>query len=712
MDNTNRILINLNPAQREAVTAPISNLLILAGAGSGKTRVLVHRIAWLIEQYNVDPWSILAVTFTNKAARELKERLDNLIRIPINNMWVGTFHGLAHKLLRIHYKDAGLPASFQILDAEDQLRLIKRTQQSLDLNEDNWPLRKCQWFINSQKDEGIRPDHIDDKGQSFLGTLIEVYRTYQKFCTRLGQVDFAELLLRAHELLRDNSELLQHYQTRFSHILVDEFQDTNTIQYAWLKLLTGEQKKLFAVGDDDQAIYAWRGARVENIQMLQQDIPNTQLLRLEQNYRSTRAILDAANRLIAQNQSRLGKELWTQGQEGSPIVIHRAFNEVDEARFVVERIRRFIIEGRHHAEIAILYRTTAQSRLFEETLSRFAIPYRVYGGVRFFERAEIKDAIAYLRLIANSDDDASLERAVGIPPRGIGERTLEVLRDRAQNFGISLWQAAKTVPKNVVASRSINAVGAFIRLIENAYEEMQGLELSLAVRRVIEISGLLEYYKNIKDNLGPDRLENLLELINVSQRFNEEYAAQKTINLTDFLAYIALESGEIDNGNTNSAVQLMTLHAAKGLEFPCVFITGMEEGLFPHQMSKGETPRLEEERRLCYVGMTRAMQHLYLTHAESRRLYNSSNMAIPSRFIEEIQGSKQSNTQRLSQQQKVTTSTGLRLGIGSRIWHPIFGEGIILDLGGQGNDAKAQICFNTAGTKWLLLSYANLQSPK
>lgn len=712
MNDVNRILANLNPAQREAVTAPIGNLLILAGAGSGKTRVLVHRIAWLIEQVGINPWSILAVTFTNKAARELKERLDALLNIPIDNMWVGTFHGLTHKLLRIHYKEANLPASFQILDADDQLRLIKRSQQALDLDEDLWPPRKSQWFINSKKDEGQRPEHIDDKGQEFLGTQIEVYRTYEKLCIRAGQVDFAELLLRAHELLRDNSELLQHYQTRFSHILVDEFQDTNAIQYAWLKLLTGEQEKLFAVGDDDQAIYGWRGARVENIQLLQRDLPNTRLLRLEQNYRSTKAILDAANRLIAQNHSRLGKELWTQGQEGTPIIIHRAYNEIDEARFVVERIRSFLMEGRRHAEMAILYRTTAQSRLFEEALNRFAMPYRVYGGVRFFERAEIKDAIAYLRLIANPDDDASFERAVGVPPHGIGERTLESLRERSQNFGISLWQAAKTTPKNAKMSRSVSAVNSFINLIETAYMEIQSLNLNAAVKRIIEISGLVEHYQNSKDRSGPDRIENLLELINVSQRFIEEYSAQEVANLTGFLAYVALESGEMNSGHANDAVQLMTLHAAKGLEFPCVFITGMEEGLFPHQMSKGETPRLEEERRLCYVGMTRAMNYLYLTHAETRRLYSNSNAANPSRFIEEIQGSNQSITPRMPQSQKVTTATGLRLGIGSKVWHPMFGEGVILDLGGQGSNAKAQIRFNTAGTKWLLLSYANLQPPK
>lgn len=740
--DTTHILEQLNPAQREAVSAPLGNLLVLAGAGSGKTRVLVHRVAWLIQHERVTPRSVLAVTFTNKAAKELRERLETLLKQSLDGMWVGTFHGLAHKLLRIHWQQAGLPQTFQILDSDDQLRLIKRAQQDLNVEESLWQPRKIQTFINTQKDEGRRPHHLDDDGDPHRRTLIDIYRAYQAICERNGQVDFAELLLRTHETLRDNQDLLQHYQDKFQHLLVDEFQDTNAIQYAWLRLLAGERENLFAVGDDDQAIYGWRGAKVENIQMLQQDRPNTRLLRMEQNYRSTKAILDAANKLIDKNTSRLGKTLWTDSDAGTPVHIHRVFNEIDEARFVVERIQDFVKTGRHHAEVAILYRTTAQSRLFEEALIRAQLPYRIYGGLRFFDRAEIKDAMAYLRLVANPSDDTSFERASGTPPRGIGTRSIEVLREYAQQHSGSLWQALLHLPKGALAAQTLPALGNFARLFDGLRRDIQGLTLTEIVEKVIKTSGLREHYEQLKDGSGPDRKENLAELINVSSRFSDAYTEGTTASLDDFLAYTALEAGESQGEGIGDPVQLMTLHAAKGLEFPLVFIVGLEEGLFPHQMSSRDPQRLEEERRLCYVGMTRAMQELYLTHAENRRLYGPSAPTLPSRFLGEIQPtaaskskheskhiaksspwhhpkpeikheSKYDNTVVSSQQTKVTSAGRPRmpggLRVGQRVFHAKFGEGTVRGLEGQGSEARVQVQFGDNLPKWLSIVHANLQ---
>ncbi len=729
------ILEGLNEAQREAVAAPSGSALVLAGAGSGKTRVLVHRIAWLIQVEQVSPWGILAVTFTNKAAREMRHRIEHLLGQPVGGMWVGTFHGLAHRLLRAHWQEAKLPQSFQILDSDDQYRLIRRILKELDLDEARWPPRQAQWFINHNKDEGRRPDHLDDGGDHYQRQMIRIYRHYQEACERAGSVDFAELLLRAHELWRDRPDVLHHYRERFSHVLVDEFQDTNAIQYAWLRLLAGERDNLFVVGDDDQSIYGWRGAKVENIRDFQKDFPAARLIRLEQNYRSTGTILAAANAVIANNPTRLGKNLWTEDGQGDPIRVYAAFNEVDEARFVVERIRGAIEGGRRRTEIAILYRTTAQSRLFEEALIQAGIPYRVYGGLRFFERAEIKDALAYLRLVSNRGDDPSFERAVNQPPRGIGARTLEAVRGHARDFGCSLWQASRELAKGeTMPKRAANALQGFLDLIEELAADTAGMGLRAQASQVIEQSGLPDHFRKARDGKGQDRVENLEELVNAAGEFEvgadvyfpgtEESgpaagAEPMMSELDAFLAHAALEAGERQAAEFEESVQLMTLHSAKGLEFPLVFIGGMEEGLFPHSMSSDDPERLEEERRLCYVGMTRAMQQLYITHAESRRLHGSENFSLPSRFLREIPldlveeirarpGIARPYSAPAGSLRMAEESSGFRLG--QRVSHPKFGEGVVLNAEGQGGSARVQVNFEQVGAKWLVVAYANLQA--
>jgi DNA helicase-2/ATP-dependent DNA helicase PcrA len=715
MDVSN-ILDPLNEAQREAVTAPMGNLLVLAGAGSGKTRVLVHRIAWLIRVEQIPPWGILAVTFTNKAAREMKSRIEEILQAPIGGMWVGTFHGLAHRFLRAHWQDAGLSQQFQILDSDDQYRLIRRVLKSLELDESRWPPRQVQGFINKQKDEGLRPEHLADGGDFFMRRMIDVYREYQSACSRGSLVDFAELLLRALELLRERPDILHHYSERFRAILVDEFQDTNAIQYAWLRLLSGARNNLFLVGDDDQSIYGWRGARVENIQSFQKDYPGTRLVRLEQNYRSTGNILDAANALIANNPTRLGKNLWTADGAGEPIRRYGAFNEVDEARFVVDRIRRFVEEeGYRRSECAILYRTTAQSRLFEEALIQGAIPYRVYGGLRFFERAEIKDALAYLRLIGNPEDDTSFERAVNTPPRGIGAKTLDTLREQAREGGSSLWRASEALlAAGALPPKAAGSLGGFLALIRDRRTAREGSELSDLCAQVIVAAGLPEHYKKAKDGKGVDRIENLEELVNATRRFAQQMEDDEGDPLGAFLSHAALEAGEAQADQFEDGVQLMTLHSAKGLEFPIVFLVGVEEGLFPHSMSADDPDRLEEERRLCYVGMTRAMHQLYLTHAESRRLHGSENYPFPSRFlrelpselVEEVRGGGVSRHGR-SAPPSGEQAGGFRLG--QRVSHPKFGEGVVLNTEGKGTSARIQVNFEAVGSKWLVLAYARLE---
>ncbi|MGB5489317.1 MAG: DNA helicase II [Woeseiaceae bacterium] len=715
------ILDQLNDAQRQAVTAAAEPTLVIAGAGSGKTRVLVHRAAWLIDVEGLSPQSLLAVTFTNKAAAEMRGRIESLLKLPVQHLWIGTFHGLAHRMLRRHWREAKLPQSFQIIDSDDQLRLIKRLLKGLEVDDSRWVPREIQWFINAQKDEGLRPQHLDDEGDADRRQMISLYQSYEEICQRGGLVDFAELLLRAHELLRDNAELLSHYQRRFQHLLVDEFQDTNAIQYAWLRLLAGKHGIPFVVGDDDQSIYRWRGARVEHIHAFQKDFPGTTVVKLEQNYRSTATILNAANAVIANNSSRLGKNLWTEGAEGEAIRVYSAYNERDEADFVIGRLRDWISQGNARSDSAILYRSNAQSRVLEEGLINARIPYRVYGGLRFFERAEIKDALAYLRLISNRDDDSSFERIVNKPTRGIGARTVELMRAYARANACSLWRAAGAIASDDLNGRAAKSVNAFLSLIERLARETGGLDLHDQVDHVIHASGLIEFFKKDKGEKAETRVENLLELVSAAKSFEPDPAEEMT-PLDEFLSHAALEAGEGQADAWEDCVQLMTMHSAKGLEFPLVFMCGMEDGLFPHQRSIADPQGLEEERRLCYVGITRAKQVLYITHAEQRRLHGMDNFSQASRFIAEIpdehveevrprvQVSRPMRPASSSQKKRTTVIPGAEMGVrlGQRVRHKKFGEGVILNCEGQGAHARVEVNFETAGTKWLVLSYANL----
>ncbi|MDH3746974.1 MAG: DNA helicase II [Gammaproteobacteria bacterium] len=715
------ILESLNDAQRQAVTAPAEPTLVIAGAGSGKTRVLVHRAAWLIDVEGVSPQGLLAVTFTNKAAAEMRGRIEALLDMPVNHLWIGTFHGLAHRLLRRHWREAELPQNFQIIDSDDQLRLIKRLLKNLEIDDSRWVPREIQYFINAQKDEGLRPKHLDDDGDPNRRQMISFYKEYEEVCARGGLVDFAELLLRAHELWRDNPELLAHYQRRFQHLLVDEFQDTNAIQYAWLRLLAGKEGVPFVVGDDDQSIYRWRGARVEHIHQFQKDFPSTSVVKLEQNYRSTATILNAANAVIANNNSRMGKNLWTDGADGEAIKMYAAYNERDESDFVIGRLRDWIDHGNVRADAAILYRSNAQSRVLEESLINAGIPYRVYGGLRFFERAEIKDALAYLRLIANRDDDSSFERVVNRPTRGIGARTVESMRAYARANSCAMWRAAGAIASDTLTSRSANSVLAFLNLIERMARETSGLDLQDQVDHVIHASGLVDYFKKDKGEKGETRVENLLELVSAAKSFEPD-PAEEMSPLDEFLSHAALESGEGQADAWEDCVQLMTMHSAKGLEFPLVFMCGMEDGLFPHQRSIADPNGLEEERRLCYVGITRAKETLYVTFAEQRRLHGMDNFSQPSRFIAEIpdeyveeirprvQVSRpMGRASGLSRRQSsIAPGDDIGIRLGQRVRHGKFGHGVILNCEGQGAHARVEVNFETAGTKWLVLSYANL----
>ena len=710
------ILDPLNPAQREAVTAEAKPMLVLAGAGSGKTRVLVHRIAWLIQVEHVSPHGILAVTFTNKAAGEMRLRIEQLIGASARSMWVGTFHGLAHRLLRQHWREAKLPQAFQILDSDDQYRLIRRVLKSLDLDEAHYPPRQLQWFINSRKDEGLRAKHIPEGDDPTHRQMLRAYAAYESACERGGLVDFAELLLRALELWRNDAALLAHYQQRFHYILVDEFQDTNAIQYAWIRLLAGKQSVPFVVGDDDQSIYAWRGAKIENILKFEKDFPATHMVRLEQNYRSTGNILKAANALIANNSARLGKNLWTSGVDGLPIRVYAAYNEQDEAQFVMDQIKRWQEQGGARHDIAVLYRSNAQSRVFEERLLAEAIPYRVYGGPRFFERQEIKDALAYLRLLENRDDDASFERIINLPARGIGSRTLDTLRERARRENLPLWRVLRQVVHGKDApARVLGALDGFAKLVDQMDKDVRGLDLFEQVDHVIDKSGLVNHYKAEKGERGETRVENLQELVSAAHGFQPE-ELQGMTPLSAFLSHAALEAGEGQAQKWEDCVQLMTLHSAKGLEFPLVFICGLEDGLFPHERSSEDLEGLEEERRLCYVGMTRAKQELYLSYAESRRLHGMDNYGVPSRFLREIPPDLlQEIRPRVQVSRPFTTSASayapdapVGLSLGQRVRHPTFGEGTVLDYEGSGAHARVQVNFRTAGAKWLVVAYANL----
>ena len=712
------ILSGLNEAQRDAVTAETGNMLVLAGAGSGKTRVLVHRIAWLIRAEGLSPHAVLAVTFTNKAAREMRGRIEHMLQIPTHGMWVGTFHGLAHRLLKTHWQEARLPQNFQILDSDDQLRLVKRVCRELQLDESRWPPKQAQWYINAQKDEGLRAAHIEPPlGDLYVKTMLQIYAAYEAACERGGLVDFAELLLRAHELWLQNPDLLAHYQGRFKQVLVDEFQDTNTIQYAWLRVLAGATIPVVAVGDDDQSIYGWRGAKIENIQRFGEDFSGTRVVRLEQNYRSTQTILRAANGVIAHNSGRLGKELWTSGENGEPIQLYAGFNEQDEARFIVEQLESWVNQGNARRSAAILYRSNAQSRVLEEALLRVGMPYRIYGGQRFYERLEIRNAMAYLRLIVSRGDDAAVERVINTPPRGIGAKTIETLRDAARTSEVTLWQAiAICSEQKLLSSRALTALEGFRVLVDEMDTATDPMTLEELVDQVLKRSGLLDYHRNEKGEKGLARVENLEELVAAARSFVPE--GEELSPLQQFVDSAALDAGEGQADPHEDSVQLMTLHSAKGLEFPLVFLAGMEENLFPHRMSSEEPGRLEEERRLCYVGITRAMERLILTYAETRRLHGADSYNPASRFVREIpvdlinEVRLQSKISRpvSSSFSSVVPAADTGLTLGQRVHHKMFGEGVVLNFEGRGSNARVEVNFDGEGTKWLVLQYAKLEA--
>jgi DNA helicase-2/ATP-dependent DNA helicase PcrA len=728
------LLDHLNPEQLQAVTLPNQHALILAGAGSGKTRVLTTRIAWLIQTGNASPASILAVTFTNKAAREMLTRISAMLPISTRGMWIGTFHGLCNRMLRAHHRDAGLPQLFQILDSQDQLGAVKRVLKALNVDEDRHPPREVQWFINANKEEGRRPKDVPIHDEASRRNA-EFYAAYDEQCQKEGAVDFPELLLRCFELLQHNEVLRAHYQSRFRHILVDEFQDTNRLQYRWLKLLAGKDNAIFAVGDDDQSIYAFRGANVGNMADLEREFRVRNVIRLEQNYRSHGNILDAANALISHNRKRLGKNLWTAAGEGEPLRVYEAQSDGYEAHFVADEVQNLLREGLARRDIAILYRSNAQSRVVEHALFTQGIPYRVYGGLRFFERQEIKHALAYLRLLANPDDDGALLRVVNFPARGIGARSVEALQDAAAARGASLWQA---IPH--VVGKAGAAVGAFVKLIDTIRLGTQGLPLHEVVDHVIHASGLIDHYKSERD--GADRVENLEELVNAAAAFtqDEAYAAQFAApepaggapvaapgSLDQFLAHAALESGENQAAEGMDAIQLMTVHSAKGLEFHVVFITGLEEGLFPHEQSVTEQDGLEEERRLMYVAITRARTRLYLTFAQTRLLHGQTRYNVASRFLDEIPAGvmkwltargrplvADSAWKAAEPPARYRKGQGgapdLPFRIGQSVVHAKFGQGVIVNAEGSGTDARVQINFGPQGMKWLQLEYAKLQA--
>ncbi len=718
------IVAPLNDAQREAVTAPSQAMLVLAGAGSGKTRVLVHRIVWQIKVHDVSPQSILAVTFTNKAANEMRGRIETLLDNSASSMWIGTFHSLAHRLLRRHAEQAGLKKNFQVFDSNDQQRAIKSLLKKLNIDEKELPAKEVQWFINAQKDAGLRCNDLLETADNNARRFLRIYREYELHCEQSNAVDFAELLLRVYELLRDNETLLAQYQERFSQIHVDEFQDTNHIQYLWLTLLSPKRDNMFIVGDDDQAIYGWRGAKVENIYKFQQDYPHHQVIKLEQNYRSTSTILKAANKIIANNQGRIGKSLWTEMTEGEKISVYAAYDEIDEAKYAVERIRTWVDAGNKRSDVAILYRSNAQSRQFEEQLMLSQTPYRVYGGLRFFDRAEIKNALAYLRLLENPDDDVSFERVINTPTRGIGLKTMDELRRCAAEQQVPLSMAATLLlTQQRLPSRAANALAGFLHLFEQFEYKTVGLSLSQKVQFVIEQSGLMAFYAQDKIEKSADKVENLKELVNAAEEFN--YIPDEEENLSElsaFLSRASLESGESQGDEFDDCVQLMTLHTAKGLEFRVVFLVGMEEDLFPAQQSSTNAGRLEEERRLCYVGITRAMEKLYLSHTEKRFLYGRENFSRKSRFLgelpkellEEVRPKREISRPVTAKSPAFSTfklppeiqSDG-KYKKGQHVSHEIFGKGVIGNVEGEGKTERVFIKFRD-DARWLLTAYTEL----
>ena len=710
----------LNEKQQQSVALKEDvNALILAGAGSGKTRVLTHRIHYLVSTKNHHVDDILAVTFTNKAANEMKERLSELLRRPIGRMWVGTFHSLAHRLLRTHPVEANLSPTFQILDAQDQFRIVKRLMKENGVDETKFPIKKVQWFINQQKDEGILPHQIDAGHNYFVKQSAKIFDLYEKYCQANDLVDFAGLLVKSYELLKNNQSLLDHYQKKFRHILVDEFQDTNRIQYQFIKILHNQNNHIFCVGDDDQSIYGWRGAKIENIQKIENDFKPIKVIKLEQNYRSTGNILSASNALIANNPNRLEKSLWTQSGDGELINVFNARSEIEESRFVVSEVENQFNQGRNLSECAILYRSNAQSRVFEESLIYRNIAYRIYGGLRFFERAEIKDAMGYVRLIENTSDNIAFERIVNFPTRGIGLSTIEKIRSHASENHTDLFQSSIAIIESLPA-RASNALQAFINLIEAISDSSKNLTLSEKVDSILMQSGLMSHYANDKTDKAGSKRENLDELVTAATQYAHE--EDNEMNETQgFIALATLDSSGDSNKRNQDSVQLMTVHSAKGLEFPVVFLVGLEEDLFPSRQSKDEQ-KLDEERRLCYVGMTRAMNTLTLSYASKRFIHGNSFYSMPSRFLDEIpinylnyiKNSSSDMNSRSRQNDpshytKMTSTSSSIYSIGQVVKHAKFGLGTVVNCEGSGDSMRLQIKFQKVGTKWLISSYANLE---
>ena len=721
--DVSHILDNLNEDQRNAVTSEKQHLLVLAGAGSGKTRVLVHKIAWEVEALGRSPSSIMAVTFTNKAANEMRSRIEELLQSPMFDSWVGTFHGLSHKLLKRFHKEAGLSSGFTILDSDDQLRIIKRISKDLNLDEATWPARQSQWQINTWKDDGQRSKDVDEKGDFYTETVNKIYKEYEELCINDDLVDFGELLLKSYEMLINSPTVKDFFQTRFQSILIDEFQDTNTIQYKWLREIASEKANVTAVGDDDQSIYGWRGAKVEHVNSFTDDYKNTEIVRLEQNYRSTNVILNAANALIDNNKDRLGKNLWTEKLEGEQIILYQAYNEQDEARFVADVLKDWMNKGGAYEETAVLYRSNAQSRALEEALLRVSIPYRIYGGLRFYERLEIKNAIAYLKIIFNNKDNPSFERSISNPTRGVGEKTLGKIRHAAKKFNISYIKAsAKLIDEGSIGGRGGAGLKDYLEFIIGCKQFIEENTLSELMELIIKESGLYAYHAKEAGEKGKTRTENLEELITATKNFEQSIKDEKTnVEIAEsYLDVISLDSGDRQASEHDDAAQLMTMHSAKGLEFKLVLLTGLEESLFPHGRSMESASQLEEERRLCYVAITRAMEKLYITHAESRRLHGTDTFNPPSRFlreipkelIDEIRPRAQTNipyNRKGFNETKMEFEEEIGIALGQKVKHKKFGEGIVLNYEGSGDSARVQVNFDESGTKWLVMAYANLE---
>ena len=720
------ILDNLNDEQRQAVTSEKQHLMVLAGAGSGKTRVLVHKVAWQVEALRKSPSSIMAVTFTNKAASEMRSRIEELLQSPAIDLWCGTFHGLSHRLLKRFNKEADLASGFTILDSDDQLRIIKRISKELNLDEAAWPSRQSQWQINAWKDDGLRSSKVKDNGDFFKETIKNIYKQYEEVCIQDNLLDFGELLLKSYEVIKKNEVVRSYFHTRFKTVLIDEFQDTNSIQYKWLLEISSKDASITAVGDDDQSIYGWRGAKVENVATFTKTFKGSETIRLEQNYRSTNVILSAANALIENNNDRLGKNLWTEQLEGENIVLYQAYNEQDEARFTADILKEWMNNGELYEDAAVLYRSNAQSRALEEALLRSSIPYRIYGGQRFYERLEIKNAISYLKIIFNHSDNPAFERSISNPTRGVGEKTLNKIRSAAKKFNISyIKSSAKLLDEGVISGRGGSGLRSYLELINTCREIAETNTLSELMEYIIQTSGLYAYHGKEPGEKGKTRTENLEELISATKNFEQSVAdSKKNIEIAeDYLDMISLDSGDRQASEYDDAAQLMTLHSAKGLEFKLVIMTGLEESLFPHGRSMDSISQLEEERRLCYVGITRAMQKLYITYAESRRLHGADTFNPPSRFIKEIPTKFMDEIRPRAQtttaytrrdfasakETKYKVEDEIGYALGQKVLHPSFGEGIVLNYEGTGEAARVQINFDGSGTKWLVLSFAKLE---